>query len=141
MIGIIEIPRGSNYKYEIEKESGALFLDRILEMHYPTNYGFIPKTLSEDGDDLDIFVYSETPIHPLTKVKLEVLGVLEVEDNGVKDEKVICRIEGSTHPYDTAFSQISYFLRNYKPGILINSVGDKYRALEIIKEAKARYES
>lgn len=139
MIGIIEVPRGSNYKYEIEKSSGSLLLDRILEHHYPTNYGFIPETLSEDGDALDVFVYSETPLYPLTKVKLEVLGALEVADNGVRDEKIICRIEGSPHPYDNTFSQISYFLRSYKSGVVINAMSGKERALQLIEEAKKRY--
>jgi inorganic pyrophosphatase len=138
IIGVIEIPRGSNYKYEIEKETGGLILDRVLEHHYPANYGFIPNTLSEDGDALDIFVYSETPIHPLAKVKLEVVGVIEMVDNGLKDDKLICRIENSLCVFDQSFSQISYFLRNYKNKTVITSIGDKERALEILTEAAKR---
>lgn len=140
IIGVIEIPRGSSHKYEIDKETGTLILDRVIEQHYPANYGFIPNTLSEDGDPLDVFVLSENPIHPLVRVKLEILGVLEMQDNGKEDNKLICRLEGATHPYDPEFTQIGYFLRTYKSNTLINSINGKIRALELLEKAKERYE-
>lgn len=138
LIGVVEIPRGSSHKYEIDTATGALVLDRVLEMHYPANYGYIPHTLSEDGDALDFFVYSEAPIHPLVRVKLELLGVIEMIDTGVRDEKLVCRIEGSTHPFDNTFSQLCYFLRSYKPGVLIQGVGDAKRAEEILRLARSK---
>lgn len=138
LIGIIEIPKGSSYKYEIDKTTGHLVLDRTLEMHYPYNYGFIPNTLSADGDPIDVFVISESPIHPLARVKLDILGVIEMTDNGVSDEKLVCRLEGSNHPYNDSFSEITYFLKNYKTGVIISSVGGKDRALQLLEEARSR---
>lgn len=134
--GIVEIPKGSNYKYEIDKPSGLLVLDRVLELHYPYNYGFIQDTLSEDGDALDVFIHTESPIHPLTRVNLEVVGVIEMTDNGVEDNKLICLIKDSSHPFDSSFSQISYFLNNYKKGVVINKVSGKERALEVLQKSR-----
>lgn len=139
LVGFVEIPKGSNYKYELDKDSGYLVLDRVLIQHYPANYGFIPETLSDDGDELDIFVYSEAPINPLAKVKLNILGVIEVEDNGVNDEKLICSISESQAIYSSSFDQITYFLRNYKSGVVIKSIGDVERAKEILNKARLRY--
>jgi len=137
MKAIVEIPKGSIYKYELKH--GVLILDRVLSIPYPANYGFIPNTLSEDGDELDIFVYSETPIHPLSQVKLEVLGVIEMLDGGVNDDKLICRLENSFHPVDNSFSQIIYFLRNYKVGTVMGDIGNKDKALQILEQAKVRF--
>lgn len=136
MIGIIEIPKFSKYKYEIDKTTGQLLLDRVLEMSYPYNYGFIPDTLSEDGDPIDVFVISEMPIDPLARVKLDIVGVIEMTDDGVKDEKLVARLEGNEHPFDSTFSQITYFLNNYKKGVHITNIGDKKRALEILDLAQ-----
>lgn len=139
LIGLVEIPKGSNYKYELDKSSGHLILDRVLVQHYPANYGFIPKTLNDDGDELDVFIYSEAPINPLAKVKLEILGVIEVEDNGINDEKLVCNISESKAFYGSSFDQITYFLRNYKSGVIIRSIGDVEKANEVLARAQARY--
>ncbi|MBQ7994661.1 MAG: inorganic diphosphatase [Bacilli bacterium] len=87
----IEIPARSSAKYELDKESGALILDRVLytSTHYPHNYGFIPRTLSQDGDPLDVLVICSESIVPLALVKAYPIGVLEMEDNGFNDEKII----------------------------------------------------
>ena len=90
---IIEVPIGGEpIKYEIDKASGALFLDRFLytPMRYPGNYGFIPHTLCGDGDPLDAIVMSSRPIVPGAVVRCRPVGVLFMEDDGGKDEKVIC---------------------------------------------------
>lgn len=90
-IACIEIPKGSKMKYEMDKETGMLILDRILHtsMQYPANYGFIPKTLSDDGDPLDVLVLSSESIAPGTLVRCYPIGVIAMIDNGDYDEKVI----------------------------------------------------
>jgi len=90
-IACIEIPAGSKNKYELDKPTGALILDRILftSTHYPHNYGFIPHTLSDDGDPLDVLVISSEPIVPLALTLAYPIGILEMEDTGELDEKII----------------------------------------------------
>ncbi len=90
-IAVIEIPKGSNEKYELDKESGLLILDRILatSTHYPENYGFIPKTLAGDNDPLDVLVICEEKLNPLSLVKCRPIGVLKMIDNNEVDEKII----------------------------------------------------
>lgn len=90
-IACIEISAGSKNKYELDKETGALILDRILytATHYPQNYGFIPHTLSEDGDPLDVLVLCSEPIVPLALTSCRPIGLLEMEDTGALDEKII----------------------------------------------------
>lgn len=88
---VIEITKGSKAKYELDKETGLLFLDRILytSTHYPANYGFIPRTYAEDHDPLDVLVLCSENIHPLSLVRCYPIGVISMEDNGSKDEKLL----------------------------------------------------
>lgn len=88
---IIEIPKDSQVKYELDKKTGLLKLDRVLysSVHYPGDYGFVPQTLWEDGDPLDIIVLTGRPVYPLTLAKVRVIGVLRMVDNGEKDDKII----------------------------------------------------
>ena len=90
-LACIEIPKGSKNKYELDKYSGALKLDRILytSTHYPQNYGFIPRTLSEDGDPLDVLVICSEPIVSLALVECYPIGVLEMVDSGDRDTKIL----------------------------------------------------
>lgn len=90
-IAVIEIPKGSKKKYELDKETGLLVLDRILytSTHYPANYGFIPRTYAEDGDPLDVLVLCSESIEPLTLVRCYPIGVIRMLDNGKPDEKII----------------------------------------------------
>ena len=90
-VACIEIPAGSKNKYELDKQTGALILDRILytSTHYPQNYGFIPHTLSEDGDPLDVLVISSEPIMPLALTLAYPIGILEMDDTGELDEKIL----------------------------------------------------
>jgi inorganic pyrophosphatase len=90
-VACIEISQGSKNKYELDKQTGALILDRILytATHYPQNYGFIPHTLSEDGDPLDVLVISSEPIIPLALTLAYPIGILEMDDTGKLDEKII----------------------------------------------------
>ncbi|MEN9570746.1 MAG: hypothetical protein RL172_1977 [Bacteroidota bacterium] len=89
--GLIEISQGSKAKYEIDKTTGLLKLDRVIysSFHYPINYGFIPQTLGEDGDPLDILVMCSESIQPLCMVKATVIGNMQMIDNGEKDDKII----------------------------------------------------
>ena len=90
-LAVIEIEKGSKNKYELDKETGALRLDRILytSTHYPANYGFIPRTYADDGDPLDVLVLCSEPLHPMTSVRCYPIGVITMMDNGRSDEKII----------------------------------------------------
>ncbi len=88
---IIEIPKGSKNKYEIDKESGMIKVDRVLfsSMHYPANYGFIPKSYCGDNDPLDILVLGQEPVPPLTLMMAKPIGVMKMVDQGASDDKII----------------------------------------------------
>ncbi len=88
---IIEIPMGSNVKYELDKQTGLLRLDRVLysAVHYPANYGFIPQTLAEDGDALDVLVLCQESVAPLTLVSARAIGLMTMVDSGKRDHKIL----------------------------------------------------
>ena len=92
---IIEIPKGSRAKYEIDKDSGLIKLDRVLygSMMYPTHYGIIPQTLFDDGDPLDILVLTQVTLVPLTLVSTKVIGIMRMIDQGIPDDKIIAVVE------------------------------------------------
>lgn len=89
--GVIEIPKGSRAKYELDKESGLLLLDRVLysSVYYPANYGFIPQTYCDDQDPLDILILSQIEVVPMCIVPAKVIGVMRMLDNGEADDKII----------------------------------------------------
>ena len=88
---VIEIPKGSKTKYELDKETGLIKLDRVLftSTHYPHNYGFIPLTYCDDGDPLDVLVLCSEILYPLTTLTVRPIGVLEMVDGGRRDSKII----------------------------------------------------
>ena len=88
---VVEIPKGSKCKYELDKHTGLLRLDRILytSTHYPANYGFIPRTYADDGDPLDVLVLCSEPLFPLTLVRVYPIGVMRMLDGGKMDDKII----------------------------------------------------
>lgn len=90
-VAVIEIPKGSKNKYELDKQTGLLKLDRILytATHYPANYGFIPRTYAGDDDPLDVLVLCQEAIYPLTLVSCYPIGILKMVDNNEEDEKII----------------------------------------------------
>ncbi len=90
-VAVIEIEKGSKKKYELDKETGLIMLDRILytSTHYPANYGFIPRTYGDDLDPLDVLVLCSETIEPLTLVRCYPIGVISMVDNGRQDEKII----------------------------------------------------
>ena len=88
---IIEIPKGSKAKYEIDKESGLIKLDRVLfsSVMYPANYGFIPRTYCDDKDPLDLLVLCSVDVYPMSVIEAKVIGVMHMIDNGEQDDKII----------------------------------------------------
>jgi len=88
---VVEIPLGSNVKYELDKASGMIKMDRVLysAVYYPANYGFIPRTLAEDDDPLDVLVLCQASVAPLTIVQARAIGLLVMIDSGVKDHKIV----------------------------------------------------
>jgi inorganic pyrophosphatase len=128
---IIEIPQGGEpVKYEIDKESGALFVDRFLHtaMFYPGNYGFIPHTLAADGDPCDVMVVGQTKVVPGAVIRSRPVGALLMEDEAGMDEKIIAVPADALHPYYTG-------VRTYEdlPKILLEQIGhffNHYKDLE-----------
>ena len=125
---VIEIPQGGvPVKYEVDKQSGAMFVDRFLHtaMFYPANYGFIPHTLSEDGDPIDCLVIFPTPVAPAVVVRARPIGALLMEDEHGIDEKIIAVPIDSLHPFykrvtsyrdlpEILTEQIGHFFAHYK---------------------------
>jgi len=125
---VIEVPVGGEpVKYEFDKASGALFVDRILHtpMRYPANYGFVPHTLSPDGDPLDALVIARSPFVPGSVVRARPIAVLNLEDEHGGDEKLICVPDDKTFPYyrdvaeksdlpEIVLQQIEHFFTHYK---------------------------
>ena len=151
---VVEIPKGSKNKYELDKETGLLMLDRILHTstHYPANYGFIPRTYGDDGDPLDILLLCEQTLEPLALVKAYPIGVISMIDNGRNDEKIIaipCNDPTYNHYTDIdqlpkhIFEEMSHFFTVYKnlegKDTAVNEVSGKETAIQIVKEAIDRY--
>ena len=125
---IIEIPmRGDPIKYEVDKETGALFVDRFMStaMHYPCNYGYIPRTLSDDGDPCDVLVLSPMPLITGVVVRCRPIGMLKMTDDGGGDTKILAvpvdkltslyrAIETPRDLAETTISQITHFFAHYK---------------------------
>lgn len=152
---IIEIPRGSKLKYEIDKATGLLMLDRVLysSVHYPANYGFIPRTHADDGDPLDILVLMQEPVEPLTIVRARALGGLKMRDDKGEDDKIIavCIDDPAFSHYHEADElpphvvlELDRFFRDYK--VLEGKISvvdrpyDRKTALEVMRAARAGYD-
>lgn len=123
--GVIEIPKDSKNKYELDKETGLLVIDRILysSVMYPASYGFIPKSYADDGDPLDVLVLAQEPIHPLTIVRCRALGVMPMLDGGKADDKIIAVHRGDPEYADYEdisdlpphrMKEIARFFEDYK---------------------------
>jgi inorganic pyrophosphatase len=155
VFAIIEIPKGSKAKYEIDKPSGLIKLDRVLfsAVHYPANYGFIPQTYAGDHDPLDILVFSQIDFPPLTLVEATVIGVMRMVDKGETDDKIIAVAtqdisvnylkELSELPPHTMM-EIQRFFEDYKRlenknPVVIPTVLGKEDAYTIIQESLVEY--
>lgn len=152
--GIIEIPKGSRAKYELEKESGLLKLDRVLfsSMYYPANYGFIPQSYCDDNDPLDILVLSQIDVVPLCIVRAQVIGVMQMLDQGEADDKIIAVAAGDpsvNHIKDISelpphfISELRAFFEDYKKlenkVVEVDAFGDRQKAIAIIEESFTLY--
>ena len=153
-VAVIEISKGSKKKYELDKETGFIMLDRILytSTHYPANYGFIPRTYGEDDDPLDVLLLCSEPLEPLTLVRAYPIGVISMVDNGRNDEKIIAIPYGDPtyNPYTDIsqlpahiFAEMRHFFSVYKnlenKTTAVNEVRGREAAVEIIKAAIDSY--
>ena len=150
---VVEIPQGSNVKYEVDKKTGALVVDRFLftPMSYPAAYGFIPQTLAEDGDPADALVLVPSAIVPGAVIRCRPIGVLHMKDEAGQDEKIICVPNDKVHPLygeitstdqlpDIVRQTIKHFFETYKdlePGkwVKVERFGTLEEAHDIITRA------
>ena len=154
---IIEIPIGGvPVKYELDKESGAMYVDRFLHtaMYYPCNYGFIPHTLSDDGDPTDAAVLGQIPVIPGVVIRSRPVGVLIMEDESGIDEKILCVPVDELHPYysdvtsirdlrPVLLDQIAHFFEHYKDlesgkWVKVQRWGEAEEATDLIRQGMER---
>ena len=153
-ICVIEIPKGGKKKYELDKETGLIILDRILytSTHYPANYGFIPRTYGDDGDPLDVLLLCSEPLESLTLARAYPIGVISMLDSGRNDEKIIAipfndpTYNGyhSIHELPThIFEEMRHFFTVYKSledkTTVVNEVQGPEEAREIIQHCLDAY--
>ncbi len=151
---VVEITKGSKMKYELDKETGLLVLDRILytSTHYPANYGFIPRTLADDGDPLDVLILCSEPLLPITLVRCYPIGVITMNDNGAMDEKIIAIpfTDPTYNGYKSIselpkhiFDEMEHFFRVYKElenkPTSVSEVYDVDKAKDIIQKSIVNY--
>lgn len=153
---VIEIPRGSNLKYELDKGTGLLKLDRVLSsaVFYPANYGFIPQTLAEDDDPLDVLVYCTEEIPPMTLCNARAVGMMTMTDHGDPDHKIIAvlREDPIYNEFKTAgafpkhiFKMLKNFFEDYKTlegkEVAVDDILPAQAAFAVIDDCLARYSS
>ena len=153
-ICVIEIPKGSKKKYELDKETGLIKLDRILytSTHYPANYGFIPRTYGDDGDPLDVLLLCAEPLEPMTLVRAYPIGVIKMIDSGRNDEKIVA-IPFKDPNYNMytdidqlprhIFDEMRHFFTVYKnlenKATAVDEVTPRDNAVRVMEEAIDRY--
>src|SRR3712207_1290315 len=147
---VIEVSKGSKVKYELDKDTGLLQVDRILysSVVYPENYGFIPQTLADDDDPLDVIVLMQEPVQPMSILKVRPIGILPMVDEGENDENIIC-VHADDPEYkaytnvnefpDHRFKEIEQFFSEYKKleekEVDVGDVSGPEDAIEYIKHA------
>jgi inorganic pyrophosphatase len=151
---VIEIPMGSNVKYELDKHTGLLKLDRMLysAVFYPVNYGFIPQTFAEDDDPLDVLVMCQEPVAPLTLVKARTIGLMTMVDVGKKDHKIVAvalndpevnRYREVSELPPHRLSMIRRFFQDYKQleglAVEVDDIEPAAMSLPVIEAALERY--
>lgn len=152
---IIEIPKGSKGKYELDKDSGMLILDRVLfsSVHYPANYGFIPQTYCDDHDPLDILVICSIDVYPMSLIDAKVIGAMEMIDGDERDDKIIsvARNDMSVNYINDiselpphTLVELKKFFEDYKmlehKNVVVEQFLNREKAYEIILESKRLYE-
>ena len=153
-VAVVEISKGGKNKYELDKDTGMLMLDRVLytSTHYPANYGFIPRTYAEDNDPLDVLVLCQEAILPLTLVKCRPIGMISMVDGESADEKIIAVPVGDPSMADYTdisqlpqhtFQEISHFFEVYKglegKVMTVKNMDGREAAQQVIKEAMINY--
>jgi len=153
---VIEIEKGSKVKYELDKQTGMLLMDRILHTstHYPASYGFIPRTYADDGDPMDVLVLCTEPIAPLSLVRVYPIGVITMVDGGKMDEKIIAIPfdDPTFNCYRTIdalpshiFSEMRHFFKVYKElenkETAVKEVRSQKEAVEIVQKAIDSYKN
>lgn len=151
---VIEIPFGSSVKYELDKQSGLIRLDRVLysAVYYPANYGFIPQTLAEDDDPLDVLVFCQEAVVPLTMIHARTVGLMTMLDGGKKDHKIIAIATGDPEfdSYREAsempvhrLTMLRRFFQDYKllegKAVEVDEVQSSATAFPVIEDALHRY--
>jgi len=151
---VVEIPEGSKNKYEVDKDSGLLRLDRVLysSVRYPANYGFIPRSYCDDGDPLDVLILGQEPVMPLTIVYVRPIGVMHMRDQGKADDKVLAVSAndpavnhihelGEAPPH--VMAEINRFFLDYKvleeKEVLVEPFEGREKALKVIAQALKDY--
>ena len=148
----IEVSKGSNLKYEHDKETNCIILDRILHNSnvFPYNYGYIPNTLAPDGDPLDIIILGENSIHPGCYANVKILGGIETDDESGKDDKILAVLDDKVDQKSKSYNELSdinktdlenviYFLKHYKDNesnkyVNVGKIYNKQTALEVISK-------
>ena len=153
-ICVVEISKGSKKKYELDKETGYIILDRILytSTHYPANYGFIPRTLGDDNDPLDVLLLCAEPLEPMSLVRAYPIGVISMIDNGRNDEKIIAiPFEDPNYNQYTdidqipshIFDEMRHFFSVYKnlekKETAVNEVQNRAEAVKVIEASINNY--
>lgn len=151
---VIEIPKGSKLKYELDKRSGLIKVDRVLfsSVHYPANYGFVPQTYCEDRDPLDVLVLGQEPVVPLTIMRAKIVGVMRMQDQGEADDKLIAvHADDPEYAHYTSINQLAShrmmevqrFFEDYKKlenkNVVVEKFFDRADALRILEEAIELY--
>ena len=151
---IIEIPRGSRNKYEMDHETGRIRFDRVLysPMFYPADYGFVENTLGLDGDPIDVLVFLTEPTVPGCVIEVKTIGVLNMSDDKGQDEKLICvpvadptwnQLENITDMNPHTLKEVEHFFKVYKDlenkTTTIEGYGDKAQAEQLLQDARERF--
>ena len=151
---VIEVPMGSKNKYELDKESGLLKLDRVLfsAVHYPANYGFVPRSFCDDGDPLDALVLGQEAVVPLTIMDARAIGVMRMRDDKGIDDKIIA-VSANDPVYqdhnrlddlpDHKLREIQRFFQDYKvlehKEVVVEGMQDREQAIEILRDSLVMY--
>lgn len=130
----VEIQKGSKYKYE--RYSDGLFLERVVNIPYPVQYGAFTDTLAPDTDELDCFIISNEPINQHAFCSVKILGAFICNDNGVSDDKLVCCLDGEPHTLSIrSYLKIKDFLENYKAGFKVIEFVDQNEAIKIYENS------
>jgi inorganic pyrophosphatase len=153
---IIEVPKGSKNKYELDKDTGMIRVDRVLfsSVHYPANYGFIPRTFCDDQDPLDVLVLGQEPVYPMSIMIAKPIGLMRMSDQGEQDDKII-----AVHAHDPEYNhyqsinelpphrmaEVKNFFEDYKTlekkVVVVEEFLDRDDAIKVLEQARRDYDN